>query len=1283
MKRKHISSVAAIILTISYTQAAPVINEISPFNAGLHPDIEGEHPDWIEIHNPDTSAVNLSGWFLTDEATALNQWAFPTGTSIPAGGYIIVFASGKTEITNELHTNFSLSGSGEYLALVQPDGSTIVDEYTQDAGEGYPPIPNHVSYGVSGAGFAFFATPTPGGANNNGLSEVISKPNFSHKRGHFTGAFDLTLTPESSGAEIRYTIDGSEPTSTTGTLYTIPFEINSTTVVRAISYQVGAVPSRIRTHTFLFAASSANQDTSTATAVGFPASEWGFINPGRDPADSRFPEAADYEMDPTVVNDSRHDIEASLRAIPTISLSMPSDHFFKESTVATHGTDPSEGIYVNPGGLWPGGRDRDDWERAASFEYIPAHGNPNGATDTQEDCGLRMQGLSSTVPGTYRKFSFRAAFRREYGASKLEHDVFPSEPDAVNRHNSLVLRAGSSDKWDHALTDPVFGIDSVQYIRDSFVRQSQLAAEGLTAHSDWVHVYLNGVYWGLYNMIERTDRSWNAEYRGGDESDYQIENDASSSSFSADIENTPLWNNLTTQLRDAGTILDQDDYINAAATLEMGAFAEYMMINQLALNSDWPGANYSLSAPLDPSRGGWLFTAEGADQTLTPDPGNERAWMSFRRSRFVLADPGTFWDNLRPNPHFREIFADLLQKHMIAPGGAFTVPMLQARYQADMDLVRLPLEAESARWGDAQGPLKTPIDDWEPLATSTRDQYLADIVPTFLSLYQEYGLVASIPAPTISPAGGQLQTSDPLTLTGPVDSTIYYTTDGSDPKSPLDYNRTIALDASAPWRLLRTDVEPANWSTPGFNDSSWTAGDGEITSTFIENGFEYVRFELNIPDQASLDAIHSIVITAAQRYNILTFYVNGVEITTEIGAINASNPKVLARSLIAGVPELVVGQNILGMRFQQNGPSTAPVFNGTFTLGALSLFNHNPGSNQPVGNAYSTPIPAFSGLSNLKARARDNVTGRWSALTEGSFETGLFQSGLVISEFNYRPHSPVIAAETAISTDRDDYEFIEFMNTGNSALDLTGYHFTDGVTFTFPDGTIIGAGDRVLIVSNQAAFTARYGVALAPIIGEYEGNLSNSGERIAVNSPEAPIIDFTYADEAPWPESADGDGPSLVLIAPGSNSDPADQNNWRLSSAEGGTPGSSNTSSLAAWMAFYSITDLTEDDDNDGTPNLVEFATGTNPTTFSQPALESLIFDTSDVASLSVRIELASLDEVRVFVERSTDLSNWGSDGVDYVGESYNGDGTISADYSSELDSEERFFFRIRVESLR
>ncbi len=249
MTKNYVASLVNMILAwcvVSSLQAAPVINEISPFNAGLLPDAEGEFPDWIELYNSDATSIDLSGWFLTDEATALNQWAFPSGTSIPAGGYLIVFASGKINITSEPHTSFSLAGSGEYLALVQPDGTTVVDEYTQDQGTGYPSIPNHVSYGVSGAGHAFFATPTPSAANGTSFAEVTSKPSFSHKRGHYTSAFDLTLTSDSN---IRYTVDGSEPTSTEGTLYTTPFEINATTVARAISYQAGAVPSKVRTHT--------------------------------------------------------------------------------------------------------------------------------------------------------------------------------------------------------------------------------------------------------------------------------------------------------------------------------------------------------------------------------------------------------------------------------------------------------------------------------------------------------------------------------------------------------------------------------------------------------------------------------------------------------------------------------------------------------------------------------------------------------------------------------------------------------------------------------------------------------------------------------------------------------------------------------------------------------------------------------------------------------------------------------------------------------------------------
>ena len=92
-------------------------------------DASGAYPDWIEIYNPGTTAVDLSGWYLTDDSTDLTQWAFPASTSIPAGGYRVVFADGGTSTATELHASFKLTTDGEYLALVKPDGTTVVHEY--------------------------------------------------------------------------------------------------------------------------------------------------------------------------------------------------------------------------------------------------------------------------------------------------------------------------------------------------------------------------------------------------------------------------------------------------------------------------------------------------------------------------------------------------------------------------------------------------------------------------------------------------------------------------------------------------------------------------------------------------------------------------------------------------------------------------------------------------------------------------------------------------------------------------------------------------------------------------------------------------------------------------------------------------------------------------------------------------------------------------------------------------------------------------------------------------
>ena len=123
------------------------INEFMAVNDIGLDDEDRDESDWIEIYNPGTDAVDLGGWYLTDKVNDLRQWAFPEVILAP-DAYLVVFASGKnrTDPSGILHTNFKLSGNGEYLGLVRPDGMTVVSEF-------FPTYPNQasdVSYGPIG-----------------------------------------------------------------------------------------------------------------------------------------------------------------------------------------------------------------------------------------------------------------------------------------------------------------------------------------------------------------------------------------------------------------------------------------------------------------------------------------------------------------------------------------------------------------------------------------------------------------------------------------------------------------------------------------------------------------------------------------------------------------------------------------------------------------------------------------------------------------------------------------------------------------------------------------------------------------------------------------------------------------------------------------------------------------------------------------------------------------------------------------------------------------------------
>ncbi|NIP97804.1 MAG: lamin tail domain-containing protein, partial [Akkermansiaceae bacterium] len=121
----------------------PVISEFLASNQSVRADRDGEFSDWLELHNPTGAAVNLDGYYLTDNDGNLTKWRVPA-VDLGPGAYLVVFASGKDRTGGELHTGFKLGGDGEYLALVAPDGVTILSEYAPE----FPRQFTDVSYGI-------------------------------------------------------------------------------------------------------------------------------------------------------------------------------------------------------------------------------------------------------------------------------------------------------------------------------------------------------------------------------------------------------------------------------------------------------------------------------------------------------------------------------------------------------------------------------------------------------------------------------------------------------------------------------------------------------------------------------------------------------------------------------------------------------------------------------------------------------------------------------------------------------------------------------------------------------------------------------------------------------------------------------------------------------------------------------------------------------------------------------------------------------------------------------
>lgn len=168
------------------------------------------------------------------------------------------------------------------------------------------------------------------------------------------------------------------------------------------------------------------------------------------------------------------------------------------------------------------------------------------------------------------------------------------------------------------------------------------------------------------------------------------------------------------------------------------------------------------------------------------------------------------------------------------------------------------------------------------------------------------------------------------------------------------------------------------------------------------------------------------------------------------------------------------------------------------------------------------------------------------------------QQQLRINELNFNPTTPTPTESVALpGVGAGDFEWLEIQNIGATPLAVGGATFTKGITFTFPVGYVIPAGERVILVGNQAAFVQRHGAG-ATIAGTFTGNLDNSGEELEIVDPNGEVIlDFRY--ENSWFPPTDGGGRTLVVRNANPNYTTYNAaTHWSISGNVNGSPGAAD-----------------------------------------------------------------------------------------------------------------------------
>ena len=504
------------------------------------------------------------------------------------------------------------------------------------------------------------------------IGVMAQRVTLSQPHGFCNAPFTLSMAVEeaenSEGWTIRYTLDSSTPTASS-TAYTKPLSIKGNTIVRAAAFAGAEQMTDITTATYLFMDDVLKQSD---TPQGYP-TEWGQYTQMSGTA------PADYGMDPEMTSDAvlAPKIRKGLQSLPILSIVTDKGNLFSHEN-----DEETGGIYIFTGP--PVGDDTGHgWTRPASIELIGGE----QAHDLSATCGLRLHGGHGRLAEKNPKHSFRLVFKEKYGAKTLKYPLFGEDEPA--KFDQLVLRCHFGYSWQHWMEN---NRRQAQYTRDVWARRMQKKMGRTSVNALYVHLFLNGMYWGLYNIAERVDDQFGKDHIGGKKGDIdviKVEEDGGNHLEAAEGD-MEAWNLM---VKTAAQAADNTAYEQLDSLLDIDSFIDYMLINQYGGNTDWDHHNWYAIRRRGLDSEGFRFLCwdteliflSADENVLSKNNGN--------------ATPTGIFHHLMENEQFARRYLRRA-KEVLADDGLLGESSVVAVWDSLYHNIETALYAESARWGD-------------------------------------------------------------------------------------------------------------------------------------------------------------------------------------------------------------------------------------------------------------------------------------------------------------------------------------------------------------------------------------------------------------------------------------------------------------------------------------------------------------------------------------------------------------------------------------------------------